>query len=241
MPRVSRRPRPVEQEHPIADLGVIVCVAFDHRASAHRLRQFIDCIERCPFVDTTLEVSGTYDLIVQGSCASFAEYNEQLERIRPNIAEFASLFEPNFISKTRRRRSIEYTGDALWLPCEDGHRQVQASMIDKVEAQGDYMLVYVGDRTCLVHETMHRLAERLSKSGFVRLNRSSLVRVGFIERVVQDGRRLTALLCDGSRTTVARGEVHRLRQLISAHSSELWDTHRGEAEPESAELVSNPT
>ena len=122
------------REHLIADLAVIVCVAFDHRASADGLRKFKDCIERCPFVDTALEVSGTYDFIVQGRCASFAEYNQQMERIRPHIAEFAARFEPNFIIKTTERRLPEDQTDSLWLPCEGGHRHVKASMIDKVEA-----------------------------------------------------------------------------------------------------------
>lgn len=212
-------------------------MAFDHRASADGLRNFINCVQRCPFVETTLEVSGTYDLIVQGSCASFAEYNEQLERIRPHLAEFASLFEPNFIVRSSNRKSIEYQDDALWLPCEDGHKQVQASMIDKVEAQGDYMRVYVGNWTCLVHETMHRLAERLTPSGFVRLNRSTLVRMSFIDRVVHDGRRWTAWLRDGSRSAIARSEVHRLRQLILAHSPTVWETRPDAVEPRSPRLV----
>ena len=208
------------QEHPIANLGVIVCVAFDHRASPDGLRRFKDCIERCPFVDTTLEVSGTYDLIVQGSCASFAEYSEQLERIRPHLAEFAARLEPNFISKTIERNSAEDRTDALWLPCEGGHRQVQASMIDKIEAEGDYMRVYVGDWNCLVHVTMHGLSERLLTCGFIRLNRSSLVRISFIDRLVQNGNCWTARLCDGSQTSVAKAGVQRVRQLMVAQPSD---------------------
>jgi DNA-binding Lrp family transcriptional regulator len=212
------------QEHPIADLAVIVCVAFDHRASPDGLSKFKDCIERCPFVDTALEVSGTYDLIVKGTCASFAEYNEQMEHIRPHIAEFAVRLEPNFISKTIERNVAEDKNDALWLPCEGGHRQVQASMIDKVEADGDYMRVYVGDWNCLVHVTMHRLSDRLLRSGFIRLHRSSLVRISFIDRLVQNGQCWTARLRDGSHMSVAKSEVHRVRQLMMAKTSNSGTT-----------------
>jgi hypothetical protein len=202
--------------HLIANLAVIVCVAFDHRASVDGLRKFKDCIERCPFVDTTLEVSGTYDFIVQGRCASFAEYNQQMERIRPQIAEFAARFEPNFISKTTERLLPEDLTDSLWLPCEGGQRHVKASMIDKVEAQGDYMRVFVGDWNCLVHVTMHRLSDQLLKFGFIRLHRSSLVRIGFIERLVQTGDCWTANLRDGSQMTVAKSEVQKARKSMTS-------------------------
>jgi LytTr DNA-binding domain len=208
----------------MADLDVIVCVAFDHRASVDGLNKFKECIERCPFVDSTLEVSGTYDLIVQGRCASLAEYSEQMEQIRPHIAEFALRLEPNFISKSTQRDLADEQSDALWLPCEGGHRQVQASMIDKVEAEGDYMRVYVGNWNCLVHMTMHRLSDQLLRSGFIRLNRSSLVRISFIDRLVQNGHCWTARLRDGSHMSIAHTEVRRVRQLITVKSSKRATT-----------------
>ena len=205
---------------------MIVCIAFDHRASVEGRRNFKDCIERCPFVDTTLEVSGTYDLIVQGRCASFAEYNEQMERIRPHIAEFAASFEPNFISKTVERPLPENEADALWLPCEGGQRQVRAAMIDKVEAQGDYMRVFVGDWNCLVHVTMNRLSEQLLRYGFIRLHRSSLVRIGFIERLVRTGDCWTAALLDGSQMGVAKSEVNRAKRSIMKEPSLTMNDRR---------------
>jgi len=212
---------PALQEHPIADLGVIVCVAFDHRASADGLRKFKDCIAHCRFVESTMEVSGTYDLIAQGSCASLAEYSQQMERIRPHIAEFAARLETNFVTKTVERDAPDEHTDALWLPCEGGHRQVQVPMIDKIEAEGDYMRVHVGDWNCLVHQTMHRLAERLRRSGFIKLHRSSMVRISFIDRLVHGGHRWTAWLHDGSQMSVSKSQVHRVLQLMTAESAKL--------------------
>lgn len=194
-------------------------MAFDHRASAEGLRKFKACIERCPFVDTTQDVFGTYDLIVQGHCASFAEYSQQMELIRPHIAEFAVRLEPNFISKTTEQHAPDGEADALWLPCEGGHRQVQASMIDKIEAEGDYMRVFVGDWNCLLHATMNHLSEQLLKSGFIRLHRSSLVRISFIERLVRTGHCWTAKLRDGSQMSVAKSEVHRAKKSMMSQST----------------------
>src|SRR5689334_13486227 len=197
------------QEHPIAELAVIVCVAFDHRASSDGVRNFKDCIARCSFVETTMEVSGTYDLIVQGICSSFAEYTENMERIRPYIAEFATRLEANFVSKRVERNPPKEDSDVLWLPCEDGHKRVQTRMIDKIEAEGDYMRVHVGDWNCLVHDTMFRLSKRLESSVFVKLHRSSIVRIDFIDRLVHQQRRWTARLVDGSHVRVAKGRVQQ--------------------------------
>lgn len=200
----------------MADIDLIVCVAFDHRADAEGLKNFKHCIERCHFVKSTMQVSGTYDMIVQGSCTSLAEYEEQMENIRPQVAAFATRLETNFISKVLVHNAMEERDDTLWLPCESGQRQVQARLINKIEAERDYMRVYTTNWTCLVHATMTRLTERLRDSGFVRLNRSSLVRVAFIERVIHKGHRWTALLCDGTCMNVARNEVRPLMKLMMA-------------------------
>ena len=140
------------EDHSIADLAVIVCLSFDHRASAPGLKKFKTCIASCPFVETTAEVSGAYDMIVQGSCASLAEYNEHMDGIRPFIAEFVTRIETSFIGKVIESSNDDEESETLWLPCEDGHKQVQTHMVDKVEAEGDYMRVHVGDWKCLVHE-----------------------------------------------------------------------------------------
>ena len=205
--------------NPIADLSVIVCLKFDHRASADGLRKFKDCIAQCRFVNTTMEVSGTYDLIVQGSCASLAEYQEHLEVIRPAIAEFASRAETNFISKKVDRNPAEAKWDAIWLPCEGGQKRISTRLIDKVAAEGDYMRVYVGAWNCLVHDTMRRLAARLAPAQFIKLHRSSLVRIDFIDRLVHADQGWTARLRDGSNVKVAKSHVRQVLELISAESA----------------------
>ena len=192
-----------------------MCVAFDHRASPDGVRNFKDCIACCPFVETTVEVSGTYDLIVQGSCSSLAEYTENMERIRPHIAEFVTRLEANFVSKRVERHRPKEESEVLWLPCEDGHKRVETRMIDKIEAEGDYMRVHVGDWNCLVHDTLCRLSKRLGSSVFVKLHRSSLVRIDFIDRLVHHQRRWTARLVDGSHVSVAKGRVQEVLRLIA--------------------------
>ena len=74
----------------MADLSVVVCLAFDHRAASEGLQKFKDCILSCPFVDRTMEVCGTYDLIVQGRCGSLADYTENMERLRETLSKFVT-------------------------------------------------------------------------------------------------------------------------------------------------------
>jgi hypothetical protein len=203
----------------MADLGVIVCIAFDHRASAEGLARFKDCIFRCPFVDSALEVSGTFDLIVQGSCSSHAEYMEHMTLIRPQVAEFASRIETNFISLKVPCRPVVEEGTWLWLPCEGGSKRVDARQIDKIEAEGDYMRVHVGDWSCLVHQTMHSLCAKLGTTNFIKLHRSSLVRIEFIERLVNVERRWKARLHDGTDVSVAKSHVQDVLRMIGGESS----------------------
>jgi hypothetical protein len=200
-------------------LDVVVCVAFDHRAPVEGLSKFKECIIRCPFVDSAMEVTGTFDLIVQGSCGSLTEYTESMERIRPQLAQYVSRVDANFISKKVETRSAADAEGALWLPCEGGRKQVQAYLIDKIVAEGDYMRVHVGAWNCLVHHTMQRLCAQLHDCGFVRLHRSSLVRIGFIDRLTHDEHRWKVRLCDGTHVTVAKSHVREVLRLIGGESS----------------------
>jgi DNA-binding Lrp family transcriptional regulator len=213
----------------MARLNVVVCLAFDHRAPVEGLVKFKECILRCPFVETALEVTGTFDLIVQGSCDSLTDYTENMRLIGPQLAKYVSRIDTNFISKKVERSTSEDKESALWLPCDGGRRRVEARLVDKVVAEGDYMRVHVGDWNCLVHLTMQRLCQKLGGSSFIKLHRSWLVRIGFIERVVHDEHRWLARLRDGTNVPVAKSHVHDLLQLMTAESSkpEVTSTKSG--------------
>jgi DNA-binding Lrp family transcriptional regulator len=201
------------------DLTVVVCVAFDHRASAERLARFKECICHCPLVDSALEVAGTFDLIVQGRCSSLAEYNENMDRIRGQLAEFVTRIETNFVGKKiERNAGLEDVG-AVWLPCEGGRKRVEAHLIDKIVAEGDYMRVHVGGWNCLVHHTMQRLSEQLGSSNFIKLNRSVLVRIGFIDRLVHDEHRWKARLCDGTQVGIAKSHIKAMLRMMTGEST----------------------
>ena len=123
----------------MADVTVIVCLAFDQRAPADGLQKFKDCIVHCPFVDRAMEVCGTFDLIVQGHCSSLAEYTDNMERVRRTTAQFVARLETSFVGRIIDRAGERTRSAALWLPCGDGRKRVESHLIDKIVAEGDYM------------------------------------------------------------------------------------------------------
>lgn len=200
------------------ELAVLACLAFDIRAPADELARFKQGLTHCPCVDSYMQVSGKYDLVVECRFNSVAHYTEQVERMRPHLAPLASRLDFSFITSRIECRD-DGGGQAIWLPCEGGMKQVASELIDKVLAEGDYMRVHVGTWNCLVHETMAHLSEQLAAPRFIRLRRSCLVRVGFIEQLVHEGRRWTARLKDGTIVPVAHSQVAAIMRLVSGESS----------------------
>ena len=201
------------------DLTVIVCLAFNRRASPDGLRRFKSCIFQCPFVETAMEVAGTYDLIVQARLSSLESYTEEMERISPQLHEFTTKVEANFVGRKIDRRHSN--GKALWLPVPNGRKRVSANLVDKIVAHGDYMKIHVGDWSCMVHDTIKRLCEELDSEQFIQLHRSVVVRSDFIERLLHQNRRWIAKLRDGSQQRVAKSHVPEVLRLMGSDSTTL--------------------
>lgn len=203
------------------ELTVIVCMAFDHRASVDGLREFKSCIFHCPAVETAMEVSGTYDLIVQARLASLEDYTDEMERLSPQLREFTTRVEANFVGRKLDRRHSN--GKALWLPVPNGRKRVSANLVDKIVAHGDYMKVHVGDWNCMVHDTIKRLCEELDSELFIQLHRSVVVRSDFIERLLHQNRRWIAKLRDGTQQRVAKSHVAEVLRLMGNDSTTIGD------------------
>lgn len=200
----------------MADLNVVVCVAFDHRANAEGLERFKKCICHCDFVEVAMEVTGTYDMIVQGKIATLADYTEAMTRIRPQLAEFVTRIETNFVGKRiERHHDVE---KFMWVPCVGGRKRIDIGTINKVIAEGDYMRLFIHDWDCLIHSTVRALIEKLD-ARFIQLHRSSIVRIDFIDRLMHHERRWTARLRDGSQQAVAKSHASAVLELMAHDSS----------------------
>lgn len=202
----------------MAELNVVVCVAFDHRSNAEGLERFKNCICHCAFVEMAMEVSGTFDMIVQGKIETLSAYTEQMDRIRPQLAEFVTRIETNFVSKKIERHSV--MEKCIWVPCVGGRKRIEIGMIDKVVAEGDYMRLFIHDWHCLIHSTIHALKDQLD-ARYIQLHRSSIVRIDFIDRLLHRDRRWIARLRDGSQQPVAKSHVSEVLDLIAHESSKV--------------------
>lgn len=202
----------------MADLCVVLCVAFDHRADPERLERFKACICDCSFVELTMDVSGGFDMIVHAKMATLADYTDQMTRIRPQIAEFVERIEANFVGrKVERHPDLERF---IWVPCVGGRRRIDIGKIDKVIADGDYMRLHIEGWHCLLHSTITAMKDRLDDR-FIQLHRSSIVRIDFLDRLMHHERRWIAHLKDGSKQAVAKSHVSEVLDLMASDSSKV--------------------
>jgi DNA-binding LytR/AlgR family response regulator len=109
---------------------------------------------------------------------------EAVERAIANLAR----------RKTDKRPDI---GQRLWVQDGTGALQLNVSDIEWVEAERDYMRLYLPGRSFLVHQSMHSLEQLLPDSLFVRVHRSTIVRRDCIAEVRRKGRKLFVILRDG--------------------------------------------
>lgn len=186
------------------DVRVIMCLAFTHHAPVSELDQFKSCLLECERVLHAVELTGSFDLMVEVKVASLAEYNERMEILKSAVGHLIARYEANFIC----RRFVRAAGKehAIWVPCQNGKVRIDHALIDKVVADGDYMRLHCAEACHLIHMTMHAIRDSLGED-FVQVNRSVLIRRQFITRLVHRNNRWIARLEDGSQAIIAKSHV----------------------------------
>jgi two-component system LytT family response regulator len=87
--------------------------------------------------------------------------------------------------------------------------------IDWIEAEANYARLHSGERTFLVRETMSGLEEKLDPARFVRIHRSTIVRVDRIREVEANAQGdYVVVLHDDTRLTSSRGYRRKLVELM---------------------------
>jgi two-component system LytT family response regulator len=95
------------------------------------------------------------------------------------------------------------------------HYFIRASDIDWIEADGNYLRLWTGDRSHLVRETMKVAEERLDESRFVRIHRSTIVAIDRIASIqAQDSGDYLVTMAGGAKLTSSRGYADRIRGLL---------------------------
>jgi DNA-binding LytR/AlgR family response regulator len=198
------------------DIQVIICVIFDRRAAPVEIAAFKDAVTKCPSVVRAVELSGTFDFMVEATIPDMEAYASQLSLCADVVAKLIDRYEANFVCKQLVRARDK---GSIWAPCDDGMVRIDCSKIDKVIAEGDYMRVHSAGQSWMVHSTMGALVDCLEAESFIRLHRSILVRTDFIERLIHGDSHWTAQLNDGTLERVAKVHVASLLESLRSASS----------------------
>jgi two-component system LytT family response regulator len=93
---------------------------------------------------------------------------------------------------------------------------VEVAEIEWLEAEGNYVAMHVaGGKTPLVHETLTSLAGRLDAAVFVRIHRSTIVRVDRIKELLPHfNGEFVVVLKDGTRLKLSRSYLDTARQAL---------------------------
>ena len=106
-----------------------------------------------------------------------------LGRVRARIAAReaeARIAELNAVIATLRSGSQTDTPTAereFWVRDKDRMLRVPVEQVDWIQAERDYVRLHIRDRSYLLRETMERVSSRLEGAAFMRVHRSSLVRL----------------------------------------------------------------
>ena len=103
----------------------------------------------------------------------------------------------------------------LWIREGDARVRVPVEMIERLEADGDYVKLHVGQRVRLMRARLGDLADRLDPAQFVRIHRSEIVRHDLIAAIRRhDSGRTFAVLAGGREVPVSRRYVTRINQTL---------------------------
>ena len=101
-----------------------------------------------------------------------------------------------------RQEKTEEIAEPLWVQDGIGAVRLNIADIEWIEAERDYMRLYLGGRSYLLHQSMRSLENQLPDRLFVRVHRSAIVRRDCISEVRRKGRRRFVILQDGSELSI---------------------------------------
>jgi two-component system response regulator AlgR len=103
----------------------------------------------------------------------------------------------------------------FWVPARGELVRVAANDIERVEAERDYMRLWVGTRSWLLHATMDEVEGRLDPDRFVRVHRSTILRRDTIKGLRHEGGGAwSALDAEGRAWRIGRSHLDAVRAMV---------------------------
>src|SRR6476620_3486792 len=195
---------------------IILCIEFDRRATPAEVAALKSLLCNSPNCIHSIDVTGGFDLIVEFAAPGIAWYKNWLSGLADPFARIVNRYETNFVFGRTIRRAVDE--DAVWVPESGGFRRIDSRLVDKIDAEGDYIRIHSQGESWMLHETMKSVWQRLSSADFIRIHRSTIVRFQFITRVTRENGHWVAHLLDGTKEPVARSHVLETLDLVRSHS-----------------------
>ena len=204
-------------------LRVILCLKFANSAPFNAVAQLKRALIDDERVVHSVDVSGSYDFMAEVQLSDLTAYQAMLDHFAAEYGHLIEHYEASFICR-RYVRERDRPSAHFWVPTAFGLQRVEHDRINMVTAEGDYVRVHVDSGSWLVHATMKSTLGRLDSHRFVRINRSTIVRIDFIERLIHYYRRWVVRLFDQSEHSIAKSRTARVLAELRADSSIMIDT-----------------
>jgi DNA-binding LytR/AlgR family response regulator len=142
-----------------------------------------------------------------------ARVRRELRDAQARVQELREIIDS--LRAERRGGSQKKYESELWIREGDARVRVPVEMIERLEADGDYVRLHIGQRVRLMRARLGDLAERLDPAQFVRIHRSEIVRHDLIAAIRRhDSGRTFAVLAGGREVPVSRRYVARISQTL---------------------------
>ncbi|WP_232366720.1 LytR/AlgR family response regulator transcription factor [Alteripontixanthobacter muriae] len=192
-------------------------LSFDPRANPGDVRAFKNMLLESTNILHAIDASGAYDFIIEAVLPDMSAYRSFLKPLEEPLAKLAARHEESFICQRFVRQHNEDT--AVWVPTANGWQRLDCLLIDKITAEGDYMRLHSQGSSWLLHTTLCSLEQRLDPNRFFRVHRSAIVRLGFVDFLIHEGRRWIVQLHDGTSEQVSRAHVAAMMKALQCRST----------------------
>jgi two-component system LytT family response regulator len=138
-----------------------------------------------------------------------------LDRARPLIDARQGSESVSRASEAIKRTSEKLPLERIFVRARTSILPISLSSIHHIEAQGDYVMLYVKGHGYLVNLRMNQLETELPNPPFLRVHRSHIVNLDYVEQIdTIDNSRLEVRMTDGAVVPVSRVRAQSIRSML---------------------------
>jgi two-component system LytT family response regulator len=119
----------------------------------------------------------------------------------------------------RARQPAENLPDHVWVEFGGARLRLPLADIEWFAADGDYVCAHTAERGYLMHASLNALEGTLPSARFIRIHRSTIIKVDAVSRVVSNNGQLSLITYSGTTLHVGRRARRRVRQSLDQLSS----------------------